>query len=282
MLANKKHAAMLLQPGEAASSSSSSATPAAPVDDALLPSDGISYKELQSLFGLVNKLEFREDLVGEFIDLHLGAQGDETFGEELLLARLEQYKLFNYSAPLNTYLRDLERAALTGKQEANLQARTNAAKDKNMAKMGAGGDKEERQAAAAAAAAAKAKRSSTGAPVAASSSMAKESLSARDKLKAAIERLLEESDQLHSQLLGVIGAMSPVSESLLALQELQSKLSHAKVPKDSPQVLEAALDRKKVQAKLKRLNIQKDALQQRIENVEEKYKVKMAELGQTK
>jgi hypothetical protein len=281
-LANKKQTQLLLQPGEAAAASSSAGALAASasLDDAVLPSEGISYKELQSLFGLVNKLEFREDVVGEFLDLHqLGSGADDLFSEHALMQRMEQYKLVTYSQPINSFLRDLEKQVLHSKQEANLQARANQARDKMMPKVGAiASDKDDRPTAAAAASSSKARRGSASGTNASPMMSSKEAAQhRREQLRQSSERLLEESDSLHSQLLGVIGSMAPVSESLLALTELISKLTAARVALDAPQLVDAQTERKKVAARLRRLHIQKDAINQRIEQVEEKYKQQMAE-----
>jgi len=277
-LANKKQTQLLLQPGEAASASAASIAAAAALgDDVVPPAEGIGYKELQSLFGLAKSLEFREDVVGEFLDLHqLGSGADDLFSEAALMQRMEQYKFVSASQPLQTYLRELEKQALASKQEANLQHRVNQQRDKLMPKLGTVGDKDP---AAAAGAVGKGGRRGSASAIAAPVSAKEAAQQKRDQLRQSTERLLEESDSLHSQLLGVIGAMAPVSESLLALTELISKLQAARVPADAPQLVEAHSERKKVQARLRRLHIQKDALNQRIEHVEEKYKQKMAELA---
>ena len=244
----QRHTSSLLSP----SGSSSLETLLSPTEDAL------SYKEFRDLFGLVSKLEFKEDLVGEFLDLQ-GVSDHQSgfFSEDQLIQRMESYKLYNASGPLKDYLRDLEKT-VGSKQETAVRD-TLQPKERGMLEPKLG-DKPTTS-----------KRSS----------MAKESVSLREKNRAQVERLLEESDQLHTQLLGLISAMSPVSESLIAAQEAVERLQSTK-SKDAQTLAalaEAQAHRRTVQAKLKRLNIQKTAVNQRIEDVETSYKQKMAEVG---
>jgi len=250
----------------AASESSSSSS-------LLVPSDGMSYKELQSLFGLVSNAEFREDIVGEFLDLHqIGSHYDEAFSESAMMQRMEQYKQFATAQPLATWMRELEKNTVKTKQDALA--------------------KEKATTLASAAAVASSSTDSTTSDgrlglsrkATVSSSSRKEAASAREKLKGRVDRLLDESDRLHTQLLSVVQSMSSVSERMVSVEETMERMKRGAAASSSSDRSATGLpalqhDHAELHAKLKRLSLQKDSINLRIEQIDEQYQKTMAEIG---
>jgi chemotaxis protein histidine kinase CheA len=71
--------------------------------------DGWGMGELRSLFGAVDELPFREDVVSEVLDLDIRRDGhDDFFSPDRLWSRLDGYKVFANSIDLRRRLRGME------------------------------------------------------------------------------------------------------------------------------------------------------------------------------
>jgi len=205
----------------------------------------LDIKELREAFGACQKMEGKEDIIHDFINLtQVGTVHDKLFAEDRLLRRLDQYKEFSHSTALRNQLEQLEKSVASREYLKDKLAKSEIGMDEHeglddddLYDLGLKKPEED---------------------------------FVRRNLKETIRVLQYQSDMLHSKLLSTVKEIQVLSERIIKIEESNGS------NKGGYQQWSEQLT--KTRAKLKRLNTTKTALTERIDELEERTAIKSKQL----